>query len=375
MIHRVGIIGGGLAGVYAAWALEQAGVDCVLLEARERCGGRLLTTSARTEHGSAGAFDLGATWYWPALQPEVGRLVDALGLRSFSQFDDGDLVFEQQPGVVRRFRGFDPSPPSMRLAGGMGALVQTLQDRVGPERLHLGHRVTSLAASESAVVIDAQDAAGGRHVFEVGHVLLAVPPRLAVATMRFEAALPAGDRSDWAACATWMAPHAKYLAVYPAPFWRRQGLCGGARSRSGPLVEVHDASGPEGPGALFGFVGVPAVQRARLSEASLRAMCRAQLGRLFGAEAAAPLEDWLQDWSREPFTATDADLVATGEHMPAAVQVRDGPWAGRLTGIASEWSTEFPGYVAGALDAARVGVDRAVDSLRSDGTRPSDASA
>ncbi len=182
--------------------------------------------------------------------------------------------------------------------------------------------------------------------------------------MRFEAALPAGDRSDWAACATWMAPHAKYLAAYPAPFWRGQGLCGGARSRSGPLVEVHDASGPEGPGALFGFVGVPAVQRARLSEASLRAMCRAQLGRLFGAEAAAPLEDWLQDWSREPFTATDADLVATGEHMPAAVQVRDGPWAGRLTGIASEWSTEFPGYVAGALDAARVGVDRAVHGLR-----------
>ena len=51
MIHRVGIIGGGLAGLYAAWALEQAGVDCVLLEARERCGGRLLTTSARTERG------------------------------------------------------------------------------------------------------------------------------------------------------------------------------------------------------------------------------------------------------------------------------------------------------------------------------------
>ena len=27
MIHRVGIIGGGLAGLYAAWALEQAGVE------------------------------------------------------------------------------------------------------------------------------------------------------------------------------------------------------------------------------------------------------------------------------------------------------------------------------------------------------------
>ena len=360
MTRRVGIVGGGLAGLCAAFELERTGCDWVLLEGRDRFGGRLLTATARCGEDEVAAFDLGASWYWPAMQPAVDRLVEALGLRSFPQFVDGDLVFEAQPGAVRRFQGFDPSPPSMRIAGGMASLVDALRARVRPERLHPGHRVTSLTVSGGGVVIASQDTGGATRDFEVDHVLLAVPPRLAAATIRFDVELPDPVRTDWTACATWMAPHAKYLVVYPKPFWRAQGLSGGARSRSGPLVEVHDASGPDGPGALFGFVGLPAADRVRIGEASLRALCRAQLGRLFGAEAAAPLRDWLQDWSREPCTATEADRVADGGHAPAAAQVRDGPWAGRLTGIASEWSDEFPGYVAGALDAARAGARRAL---------------
>ncbi|GLZ16495.1 hypothetical protein Bpla01_00250 [Burkholderia plantarii] len=33
-----------------------------------------------------------------------------------------------------------------------------------------------------------------------------------------------------------------------------------------------------------------------------------------------------------------------------------GPWRDRLVGIASEWSASFPGYVAGAVEAACPGV-------------------
>jgi monoamine oxidase len=34
----------------------------------------------------------------------------------------------------------------------------------------------------------------------------------------------------------------------------------------------------------------------------------------------------------------------------------EGLWNGYLTGIGSEWSRLFPGYVAGAVDAAEAGV-------------------
>jgi monoamine oxidase len=132
-----------------------------------------------------------------------------------------------------------------------------------------------------------------------------------------------------------MAPHAKYLAIYEAPFWRALGLSGQARSAAGPLGEIHDASLPDGPAALFGFFGVPAGVRQRVPDAEMRALCRAQLVRLFGATA------------------------ATAQHAGAPpATAADGPWRGRLTGIASEWSPQFPGYLAGAIDAASRGIQQ-----------------
>ena len=80
-----------------------------------------------------------------------------------------------------------------------------------------------------------------------------MPPRLVVERVGFEPPLPDPLAHAWADCPTWMAPHAKYVAVYPRPFWRAQGLSGSARSYAGPMVEIHDASpADEGMGALFG---------------------------------------------------------------------------------------------------------------------------
>jgi monoamine oxidase len=158
-----------------------------------------------------------------------------------------------------------------------------------------------------------------------------------------------------------MAPHAKYLAVYGSPFWRDAGLSGAARSAVGPLVEIHDASTPHGAAALFGFVGVPPRVRRSLADDVLRAHCRMQLARLFGPRAAAPGAEFLKDWAADRYTATGTDLDGPAGHGVAPPPVpASGDWRGRLAGIASEWSPAFPGYVAGAIDAA----DRGVRAMR-----------
>ena len=154
-----------------------------------------------------------------------------------------------------------------------------------------------------------------------------------------------------------MAPHAKYVAIYDRPFWREQGLSGEARSACGPLGEIHDASMPGGSAALFGFFGIPAHLRQGVPEADLRVHCRAQLARLFGPQASTPQAELFKDWAIDPYTATAADIDSLGQHPEApASGASSGPWAGRLTGIGSEWSRQFPGYVAGAIEAASVGV-------------------
>ena len=101
------------------------------------------------------------------------------------------------------------------------------------------------------------------------HVLLAMPQQLAESQLTFSPALPNELARQWRETDTWMAPHAKYIAVFDRPFWRDQGLSGEARSAVGPMVEIHDASTPDGKAAVFGFLGVPADVRSRVSDKEL----------------------------------------------------------------------------------------------------------
>lgn len=347
---RIVIIGGGLAGLYAAYLLEQRGMtDYVLLEARSHFGGRI----AATPEGH----DLGATWFWPELQTQLSGLIDTLQLPRFEQYASGDMVIERsRQAAPERMASYFSAPPSMRLAGGMGALTEALQAAIPAERTMTGQRVRRLQRMSGHIHVEVDDEQGNPVSYQAEHVLLALPPRLAAA-IAYTPALPATLADTWSGTPTWMAPHAKYVAIYKHAFWRSQGLSGHARSAGGPLAEIHDASADDGPPALFGFLGVPAIKRQDVSAEVLLAHCRAQLVRLFGQEAGSPVAEYLKDWATDSCTATPADWQGRGEHPDApAAQAGDGRWQGRITGIASEWSPHFPGYLAGAIDAAQRGV-------------------
>lgn len=341
----IAIVGGGLAGLVAAWRLQQQGArDVVLFEARSTLGGRIASVDARgsrvdTAQSAPDRFDLGPTWYWPAMQAQLDRLVTELGLQRFEQFEEGDLLVErsaQQP--AQRLRSHPSDPPSVRLAGGTGALVAALNARLDPALVRIGQTVRSLCREANHVELTVDDAAGKRTVWQTEKVLLALPPRLATSRLQFDPPLPPDLACRWQGTPTWMAPHAKYVAVYDSPFWRTQGLSGGARSSAGPMGEVRDEV--------------------------LRTHCRAQLARLFGEDAGKPLGDALQDWATQALTATDDDQDAAGHHAaPPPSSPDGGAWRGRLIGIGSEWSPQFPGYLAGALEAAECGVRQSLDDF------------
>lgn len=362
---RFAILGGGLAGVYAAFLLEQRGItDYVLLEARSSPGGRIQSMSsvaaqASRKPAAIDRFDLGPTWFWPALQPELDQLVEALGLQRFPQHETGDMMLERSPHQppARTF-GYVNSPPSMRLVGGMAALVEALQRHLRAESIFLGQTVFSAHVQDGHVHIRCGDPSGEASTVQAQQVLLALPPRLAQATIDFSPPLPAPIAHQWRQTATWMAPHAKYVAVYEAPFWRQVALSGEARSTCGPLGEIHDASMPGGSAALFGFFAVPVAARRGVSEQVLIRHCRSQLVRLFGPQASHPTAEFLKDWALDDLTATTADQDPAGGHpSPPPATIPEGQWRDRLVGVGSEWSPQFPGYIAGAIEAARLGVD------------------
>jgi monoamine oxidase len=367
----VAVVGGGLSGLYAAFRLQQTGIkDYVLLEARSVLGGRILSVPANGDStiengviaGVPDRLDLGPTWFWPALQPQLDNVLHDLGLSRFEQHLVGDTMVERsRQQAPERVRGYADSVGSMRLAGGMASLIDTLAARLDAANIRTGETVRALRHRNAHVEVESEDSGGNTKTLCVKHVLFAVPPRLAEANIEFSPALPPPLVRQWRSTATWMAPHAKYVASYETPFWRAQGLSGEARSACGPLVEMHDASMQGGSAALFGFFGIPANIRARVPDDTLRAHCRAQLVRLFGPLAEVPKADFIKDWARDPYTATADDIDGTLQHLTAAAaNASQEPWSGCLTGIASEWSAQFPGYIAGAVEAAAAGVDKLV---------------
>jgi monoamine oxidase len=353
------IVGGGLAGLTAARLLHRAGIGFQLLEARDRLGGRILSADASGSPAADG-FDLEPSWFWPAVQPALAALVAELGVAVFPQESAGDIVFQQTPHETPlRFPGMREEWPSMRIAGGAGALISALAAGLPAERIQLNARVTRVTLDGEEIELRHVRADGHEHNVRASHVLFALPPRLLEATVSFAPALDAQTARRWRDTPTWMAPHAKLVALFERPFWRDAGLSGAARSMMGPLVEIHDATTASGKAALFGFVGVPAGQRRAAGRDAIIAASVQQLASLFGPEAAAPAATLLKDWAADPLTATVADEIA-GEHpIPDRLPWVGGKWRGRLLLAGSETSSSEPGYLAGAVQAA----ERAVGKL------------
>lgn len=93
------VIGAGPSGLSAACQLANAGVDVLVLEARDRVGGR--TLSQTLDNGVT--IDIGGQWVAPS-QSRVLKLAEKLGLEIFQTYEDGDgLVLSES--VVSRFSG------------------------------------------------------------------------------------------------------------------------------------------------------------------------------------------------------------------------------------------------------------------------------
>lgn len=357
--NQIAIIGGGLSGLYAAYLLEQANItDYIVLEARDRLGGRI--------HAQNG-FDLGATWIWPDLNPKLMQLIHQFEIPYFDQSIKGDFLIEEnreKPPI--RLPNNSWSASSIRLEGGMDSLIQALKRQIPTSRIVMGQKVNRIVHhAHNEIEIFAADQKGEVTSYQVRTILLALPSRLAAKQVSFEPVLPLALVNQWEQTATWMAPHAKYIAVYPEAFWIEQGLSGQARSYIGPMGEIHDASIQDKKAALFGFLGIPANVRQKISEKDLMVHCRAQLVRLFGADAAQPENEFIKDWSTDVFTATEMDWKNPSAAHGFAPEMTPSelPWSNQVIGIASEWSKNYSGYLAGAVDAASVGVKLLLNSI------------
>ena len=360
------IAGGGLAGLYLAYQLEQAGMDYLIVEARNRLGGRVLSVPASDNDSQTDQYNLGPAWFWPG-QPRLLNLMNELGLSVFPQYSDGNLVFQDPNGLIQRDLQYSTMAGSLRVSGGFGCLIERLSRRIPTSKILSGQKVSKLSLSRHGVRTTIQS---DNREAEIGSstVALALPPRLAAQSIEFEPALGKDAINVMRSTPTWMAAHAKVVAVYDAPFWRDAGLSGDGISQCGPLVEIHDASpATSTSGALFGFVGIPAPIR-KSGNYDLAHLAIEQLAAMYGSKAAQPTSVLVQDWAREAFTAAKNDeneqLQQHPEYgTPASLAHL---WAGKLHLASTEMAPTFGGYLEGALESAETVATKITRNLRSE---------
>ena len=93
------IVGAGATGLSAAYALQRAGKSVLVLESRERVGGRLWTDEV-----DGVDLEIGGQWVSPDQDALLGML-DELGLKTFERHREGDSIYVGLDGERRTFTG------------------------------------------------------------------------------------------------------------------------------------------------------------------------------------------------------------------------------------------------------------------------------
>ncbi len=414
---QVVVVGAGFAGLSAAHALVDAGVDCIVLEAGDRVGGRV---ESRV-NGLGERIDTGGQYLCDDM-PEIMALVRAHGKTLVSGMHEGraavqpagmtasglDDLYGRVLAIRERANSIDPADPA--IAGlSVRAWTEAQPDAADAKagflssieglwcrptnRLPLWYlisndrRITNevselqyfLAGTMHDLAEDLGRALGARlrlrqpvrllrhgghgvtavtdqGEVHAGHAILAVPPAMAK-RIAFEPALPGFlDR----ALAAWMPGTViKASLRYDRPFWRDAGMNGTAFFLDPPGLYACDASRGE-RAALVAFVGgALAVEWGSRGSEGLREAILGKLAAALGPEAREPIDMTVRDWSGDRWSGGGySDTIADPDARDAEDALRRG--LPRVLFAPSELSPSFPGYIEGAIVAGRAAARRAL---------------
>ncbi|MEM7658952.1 MAG: NAD(P)/FAD-dependent oxidoreductase [Bacteroidota bacterium] len=333
------IIGGGLAGLTAAYRLHQAGQPFFILEARDRLGGRILT-----EHLPDGAsIELGATWLGGKHQ-SLTRLLSELEVGIFEQALGQHAWYEPMSLQPPQLVDLPPNEaPSYRIQGGSDALIQALAGQLPEGRIFLNQAVTSLERQADGVLVQTPTQS-----WEAAKVIVTAPPALFAKHISCTPDLSADFLQLASLTHTWMGESIKVGWNFPTPFWQETQQSGTIFSNVGPVSEMYDHSTHDEIGfALKGFLNGGL---ADASKAERKAMVRKQLSRYFGEEQLADGTYVEKIWRSEPFTFVDYEEFVLPHQHNGNPALRRVFWEGKLFFAGSETAAGHPGYMDGAVE-------------------------
>lgn len=333
------IIGAGLAGLTAAYELQKAGKPFLLLEARDRIGGRILTSRVAGE----GPLELGATWFGKKHTALVA-LLDELGIPAFEQVTGGRAIYEAistSPAQVVQLPHNDE--PSYRIAGGSDAVIRKLADTLPDKSIRLGESVQSISLEGDELVVSTTTLD-----YRADRVISTLPPYLLANSIEVTPVLPDTFVSIANSTHTWMGESIKVGLRYASPFWRADGGPGGTIfSNVGPVSEMYDHTNVEETHyALKGFLNGA---YHSLKREERRDLVLGQLRKYYGEVVDTFTSYEEAAWRHEPYTFLPYEEHLLPHQHNGHPIFRTPLLDGRLLLAGAETAVLYPGYMDGAV--------------------------
>jgi monoamine oxidase len=434
------VVGAGLAGLTTARELVKAGRSAIVVEARDRVGGRCL--SQPLGRGASDVANMGATFVGPT-QTRILALMSELGIGKFPTYATGKLLWYEKgkgtpytgvippssdlsaviqlgtvtlPAIdsmaktvpldapydapnalewdgmtvetwakqnisssagrdlfalaVEGILSVEPRDVSLlyflfyvhsagntnalianagsggaqdfRVSGGTQRISIAIAQRLGGQRVLLGHPVRRIVQNAGGVTVYADGV-----TVKAREAVVAVPPTLA-GRIDYSPALP-GLR-DQLTQRTPMGSVIKTIAVYDTPFWRDHGLNGQVTADQGPVKVCFDASPATGrPGVMLGFVdGEDSRILSSRPLSERRRQVLADYARYFGSKALAPRKYIDLTWDNEVWTRGCPVCVMPPGVMTSYGRALRAP-VGRIHWAGTETAPVWNGYMDGAV--------------------------
>lgn len=326
------IVGAGLSGLTSAYQLQKSGeTDFVILESRERIGGRILTNES---------VDLGATWF-QAHHENVLDLLDELRIDKFYQYSRGRSVLVYSTMAPEHYFENDPNAPSAyRIAGGSKAIIQALAEKF-VDKIKTDTVVRAINSTNDTLRIETD---GG--IFTAEKVIVTIPPKIAT-RIDFSPELPKAVAQAMEKTHTWMSNAMKVGLTFKKAFWRDKDLSGTVIGQVGAVTELYDHSDVKDEQyALMGFIN------EGLREVSADVRKRRildYLSKYLGREILDHLTYTEKDWSQDRNTSCETIKSIYMSPSYGNPVFGEAYMAGRLLFSGAETSPVYGGYMDGAI--------------------------
>ena len=342
------IIGAGLAGLTLAYRLNQKGIRPLILEARDRIGGRI-----HTSEQSSTTLELGATWFADK-HHHLLSLVNELNLSFEEQFYGKLGIYEAENGQVQLFEMPHQPEKTYRFSEGTSSLINALFTHINSKDLLLSHKVQSVHFENDLAHISTSNGE-----FEAELIINTLPPNLAINGIKYAPELPSDVKDLAAQTHTWMGESIKVGFFSTSAFWKERGI-GTFYSQRGPITEMYDHSNSHG----FAMKGFMHDQFIQLPKQEREIAVRQQLSNVFGEDIIKQVTYIEEAWRNEKLTFLDYPSYV-GPHQNNGIPQLRAPLAnGKLILAGSETASEYPGYMDGAVEAGETIADQVLTRIR-----------